>query len=465
MNKPVFPCNSFPEDPGDARLLGLYGQRQEGLFMQRLKTPGGRLTLDQWKAAAELALRFTPGVPLHLTTRQDLEFHGLKPADVPALQDGLSKVGLTTVGACGDTLRNITLCPGCDLVCGGFNLEPLAAFVQKHLEALSGIYSMPRKFKISMSCEKGGCARPWINDLGLVVNEAGAFHAILAGSLGARPGTGILCYENIPAAHVLPLTLAAIRLFEEEGDRKHRSRARLRHVRERIGDDAFRRELDKRFQLELSATHAVAPALPQCGEKEFVCTRINVTHGNLDAREVIQLVEVLEGVDGIIRMGLNHDLLLFTRETPELSSGLLTQVDAPTVLACPGAATCKGGLVETQEIAAAVREVLNAGYDLMTAVSGCPNNCAHAAIADIGLIGRIKKIDGIPRPHYKLLAGGGKGRNPDLAIELHPALPVGRVVKAVNYIVSKWLSETNGASGSFGAFINQNKELLVKELA
>ena len=82
----AFPCSSLPDDAGHARLLGLYPQRQEGLWMQRLKVLGGRLSPEQWDAVARIATEFTPLAPLHLTTRQDIEFHDLPPELIPFLE-------------------------------------------------------------------------------------------------------------------------------------------------------------------------------------------------------------------------------------------------------------------------------------------------------------------------------------------------------------------------------------------
>jgi sulfite reductase beta subunit-like hemoprotein len=107
-----FPCEALPEDGARARLLGVYPQRQEGLFMQRVKLPGGRIAASQLRALASISERCGPDWPLHLTTRQCFELHGLRREDVPAVQREIQAAGLTSLGAAGDTLRNLTVCPG-----------------------------------------------------------------------------------------------------------------------------------------------------------------------------------------------------------------------------------------------------------------------------------------------------------------------------------------------------------------
>ena len=78
---PVFPTAQIPQEATAARLLGLYPQVQEALWLQRVKILGGILTAGQWRTLARIARRFTPTTPLHLTTRQDIEIHDL-PADL-----------------------------------------------------------------------------------------------------------------------------------------------------------------------------------------------------------------------------------------------------------------------------------------------------------------------------------------------------------------------------------------------
>ena len=84
------------------RFLGVYPQKQDGLFMQRIRIPGGRISWPQWRRIAELADRYTPGVPLHLTTRQDIELHDVAQESIPAVHEGLAEAALMIFGAGGD---------------------------------------------------------------------------------------------------------------------------------------------------------------------------------------------------------------------------------------------------------------------------------------------------------------------------------------------------------------------------
>ena len=267
--KPVqFPCESLPENPSQARLLGIYPQRPEGLFMQRVKAPAGRMTLEQWQGLAELAARYTPEYPLHVTTRQNLELHGVRKEDLPAVQRGIDSLGLTGAAACGDSVRNITVCPRNGCCPGTWDIGELVRAIRAAVESLPWRENLPRKFKISVSGCREACGRPWINDVGLVANPDGSFRVILAGSLGAKPDLGLLVYDSLPLDDVLPLVVAVLRLFHAEGDRTNRSRARLRHLRQRLGEETFRSRVDellkKRNRKAIGPRQPCAAWKPQC---------------------------------------------------------------------------------------------------------------------------------------------------------------------------------------------------------
>ncbi|HEX7043550.1 MAG TPA: hypothetical protein VF203_02940, partial [Burkholderiales bacterium] len=90
---------------------GIYGQRQAGVHMVRIKLPGGRLAPRQLIGIAEAIGTYTDHKIAHITTRQDIQLHHVPTARTPALLRHLAAYGLTTREACGNTVRNITTCP------------------------------------------------------------------------------------------------------------------------------------------------------------------------------------------------------------------------------------------------------------------------------------------------------------------------------------------------------------------
>ncbi len=451
-----FPCTSYPDNAGALRLLGLYDMCIEGLVLQRIKVHAGRITAAQLRACAELATTFSPGYPVHLTTRQDLELHGLTPDDVPAVQKAIGAAGLTTLGAAGDTPRNVTVCPGCGLCPGKTDVSELADLIAESALTLPWIRNLPRKFKISISGCENATARPWINGVGLIACSDGTFRAIIGGSLGARPGTGIELYAGLKPDELIPLVIAALRLFNVEGNRENRNRARLRHVRERVGDEEFRELFDALFQKEKAEGEWPVPNTPRVSGEPLKETRLRLPLGDISTDLAIELADAAEASGTTIRFGFEHDVFLYG--DIELGAELQALVGGPSVVSCPGSTWCEKGIASSRDAATAIREKLPAGCDLRICLSGCPNNCAHAAVADIGLTGRMKTIDGTKTECFRMVAGGDKGRGPALAEELHAAIPASRIGDVVALLAAEYA----GTEGEpFGEFVRREKARLV----
>jgi len=399
------------------RLLGVYPQKQDGLFMQRIRIPGGRISWPQWRKIAELAVTYTPGVPLHLTTRQDIELHNVAHELIPAVHEGLAEVALTIFGAGGDSVRNVTVCAGCDLCQDAFDLLPLARFVQSYLELQPVIFNLGRKFKISFSGCEDACARPWVSDLGFIAQINGLFTVIVAGSLGAKPALGIRFYEDFPVGYILPLCDAALEFFEQSGERQNRHRARFRHVREKFGDQAFFTELDTRFK-EAKSRQAWPNIVPAANKGYLkLLHRLQLPNGNISPQQALDLADTAEPKGATLRINLEHGIELYGTEEIELPDSLAQFANNPVIIACPGSTTCPRGLVNCWATADMIRKKLTKRQtrQLQICISGCPNNCAQSAVADIGLVGMTRKINGRSTEHYRLFTGGGNGKNEKLA--------------------------------------------------
>ncbi len=460
--QPVFPLEQYPPAPGTASLLGIYEQRQEGLHMQRGKVHRGQITPAQLTALGELASALSPGYPLHVTTRQDVQFHGVRSDDLPELQRGLAEAGLTSVGACGDSLRNVTTCPGNGLVEGTLDVSGVADAIRRSAESLPFIRDLPRKFKVSVSGCREGCARPWINCLGFVARSDGSFQVIGAGSLGHRPAAGIELYEAAQPAEVVPLVIASLRLFNAEGDREHRTRARFRHVRERMGDEEFRRRLDARFRRELREGSWPTPELPKVEEGLPLQAHLHLPLGDLRPEEARRLGEDVADADGVIRLGLEHDMLIYAPRSVRLGAELEAMDGGPSIVACPGTEWCKRGLCSSRGLETQLRSGREPLDGLTVAISGCPNNCAHAAVADIGLTGRIRKVSGERAECFRLVAGGGKGASHRLGVELHPAVAAETTPQVVAWLAQEYRG--GGRTCEFAAFVTENRNRLAADI-
>jgi len=435
--KPVFPGSVLPEDPAACRLLGLYPQRQEGLWLQRIKLPGGVITSRQWKCLADICEKHLGSTPMRLTTRQDIELHNIPGDTVPLIQKILHESGITGLGACGDTLRNITICPGSGLCQGSHDLQRLAVAVSMLLERYPQIYSLPRKFKISFSSCKNACAQPWINDLGYItktVDGETVFDIIGAGSLGSSPATGIVLKKDVPLSDVLLVSLAAVRLFYEHGYREKRSKARLRHVRERVGDDVFIEMLDAEITKCRDEKFPLIADIVRHDEKFSRVAELNFAFGDITPSQAEAIAQLTLDKNVIVRIQNHHKISVYSLDT-EKALGFISDsphlnflLNGPDVLSCPGTGYCKLALVDTNRAENDLREVMKGINAGPVRISGCPNGCAHTGVAAIGLSGRIKKIEsGEKIEGFEVLTGGGMGKTPVLAQKKISFIPIAEI--------------------------------------
>jgi len=418
-----------------ARILGSYAQKQTGLFMQRIKILGGRINWLQWRKVVEMVEKYSPGTPLHITTRQDIELHNIREEDLPAVHQGLATVGLGIFGACGDTVRNFTVSTGCELCEDGLDLIPLAELVRRFLEQEAITFALPKKFKISFSSCQHVNARPWLNDLAFVALPNRLFTVIGAGSLGPRPATGIKLYDNLPVKDILPLCLATVELFNDHGDRQNRHKARLRHVREKFGDAAFCHQLNRYFARIRDSRQWPDLLLTSEDKKIKLLYRLQLPNGNISPQDALRLADVLQPLKALLRINLEHGLEIYGEQPITLPEDLAALTENPVVIACPGASTCPRAFANGYDAADKIREALkNVQHNgVRINISGCPNNCGQSATADIGLIGILRKIDGQSVEHYHVLIGGGNGKNDRLAqpYGIFPADQVADVIKKI----------------------------------
>ncbi|HEU4536600.1 MAG TPA: nitrite/sulfite reductase, partial [Polyangiaceae bacterium] len=142
---------------------GVYGQRQEGEQMLRVKIPAGLLGPEQLEALADVADRFSRGFG-HVTTRQNVQFHFVRMADAEAAMRRCDEAGLTTRDACGNTVRTVTACEVAE-VCGAapFDVTPYAEAVTRYFLGHPLSASLPRKFKTAFSGCASDCAKAAIH--------------------------------------------------------------------------------------------------------------------------------------------------------------------------------------------------------------------------------------------------------------------------------------------------------------
>ncbi|MEX5212867.1 MAG: sulfurtransferase TusA family protein [Nitrospiraceae bacterium] len=242
---------------------GIYGQRQPGVQMFRIKIPFGGLTGNQLRRIAELAEQYTTGVA-HVTTRQDIQLHYAELKHVGTMMRGLAEVGLTTREACANTVRNVTACHLAG-VCAGevFDVTPYAKTVALHLLRNPLNQSMPRKFKIAFSGCAHDCALTPIHDIGLLAarhsNGEIGFRMVVGGGLGSTPRIAQVLRDFVPMPELIPTIEAVIKVFDQLGNRKNRHKARMKFVIDKLGFDEFKRRWEAAYA---SMTHGAVRTEP-----------------------------------------------------------------------------------------------------------------------------------------------------------------------------------------------------------
>src|SRR5579885_1355071 len=152
------------EDMVRFQWYGLYQDKPKvGYFMLRIKVPSGILTPAQYRTIGELSQRFGRNYT-ELSTRQNVQIHWIEIKQLPEVFAAMERVGLTSVGGCGDTVRNVTGCPVAGLDAEeAFDCRPQLDEVVKYFLTHVEYFDLPRKHKITISTCAYQCNAPELN--------------------------------------------------------------------------------------------------------------------------------------------------------------------------------------------------------------------------------------------------------------------------------------------------------------
>ncbi|MDQ6962394.1 MAG: sulfurtransferase TusA family protein [Mariprofundaceae bacterium] len=427
--------------------MGIYGQRQDGVQMIRVKLPAGKVSAEQFDVMAELIDSYGGHLDAdkvtHITTRQDLQINFVLLDDTPAILRKLADVGLTTREACGNTVRNVTSC-FLSGVCPSEHVD-----VSKHAEMFANYFlrhplaqQFPRKFKVNFSGCNTDCAMSGMHDIGFIathLNGKAGFKVMAAGGLSTQPVRAIVLEDFIEETEVLLVGEALMRVHFKYSDRKRRARARMKYVLLQLGEDGFRAEYRKqRAVVEKTHLQDQAPVVAWREPSEGLNTDefplvnqhdgqqsliLNVFRGDLSASQCRAISEAA-------RLGETQDI----RVTPEqgvvvrsIHPQLLAKVKArlaqddlhsehartlSDITACPGVESCRLAITSSRGLAQTLRDDLKIVgeaarlNDLKVKISGCQHSCGQHHVADLGFHGLVRKVAGQSVPHYQLHIGG-----------------------------------------------------------
>ncbi len=253
---------------------GIYGQRQAGVQMIRIKLPLGRLTTHQLRTIADVADEYA-SKNLHATTRQDIQLHFVSLDRTPELWARLEKDNITLREACGNTVRNITASDlaGIDPK-EPFDVSPYAYEMFQYFLRNPICQEMGRKFKISFSSSDEDTAFSFIHDLGFIPklqNGKRGFKVMIGGGLGANPYLALPAFEFLEEEQLIPFSEAVLRVFDRYGERNRRMKARLKFLIDELGLSAFLELVEQeRKALKVKYYKVNEDILPDPSISEFI---------------------------------------------------------------------------------------------------------------------------------------------------------------------------------------------------
>lgn len=455
---------------------GVYGQRQHGVQMIRIKIPYGRVTSKQLKRIASVADEYSTG-KLHITTRQDIQIHYVSLDRTPELWSELEKDSVTLREACGNTVRNITASADAGISPNEpFDVTPYADAVFKFFLRNPVCEEMGRKFKISFSSNDNDSALSYIHDLGFipkVENEKKGFKVLLAGGLGSQPREADVLYDFLEVNQLIPVIESVLRVFNHYGERTKRLKARMKFLIKSIGLEAFKNLIaeeqlalsHKTYDIDTEAfQHIKSPLKHNISavkiknqslfkawkrsnvfvqkQQGYCAIGIKVRLGDFStdqARALAHLIEQYAADE--LRFTLRQNILVrhvklewlafFYSSLKAIGLADVGYESTSDITACPGTDTCNLGIASSTGMANALESVIENEYPeylnnklITIKISGCMNACGQHNMSQIGFQGMsIKTKDNRIAPAVQILLGGsnlgnGSGKFADKVIKL-----------------------------------------------
>ena len=476
---------------------GVYGQRQEGVQMIRIKLPFGKVSSEQLHRISDVSDEYSRG-RLHITTRQDIQIHYVSLDRTPELWAELEKSDITLREACGNTVRNITASENAGIdVDEPFDVSPYAYALFQFFLRNPICQEMGRKFKMSFSSSDKDTALSYLHDLGFIpkiVNGERGFKVMLGGGLGSQPHHAELLSEFIPVNQIIPTTEGVLRIFDRFGERNKRLKARMKFLIKDLGRDAFLKLVEEEkkalayqtveidttaFDAPIAAPLLVAPKVViedvaafeawkksnviQQKQAGYVAIGIKVSLGDFYTDKARLLADLIKNYganelrftlrqDILIRHIKEENLAFFYQELAKLDFVSLGYNSTADITACPGTDTCNLGIASSTGIATELERVLASEYpkyndnnEITIKISGCMNACGQHNMAEIGFQGMSINSGKLVAPALQVLLGGGnlgngEGRFSDKVIKI----PSRRGPDALRFLLNDFEANANG---------------------
>lgn len=491
---------------------GIYGQRQFGVQMIRIKLPYGRMSSEQLLRIADVSDEYSRG-RLHITTRQDIQIHHVSLDRTPELWAQLEKDDITLREACGNAVRNITASEQAGIDPDeAFDVSPYAHSTFEYFLRNPICQDMGRKFKISYSGSEKDMAISFIHDLGFIAKTKTVngelkkgFKVLIGGGLGSQARIADVAYEFLDEEKLIPFIEGVLRVFDRHGERVKRAKARLKFIIKSMGLQAFLQLVEEE---RLALTHTTFKVDTSAFEKPIKFAKVDIPDVKIENQEAYKawldssvIPQKQEGLYAIgikvflgdfytkearalaklvkeygsneLRLTIGQNILIrhirekalpvFYKTLSELGFTAKGYNSTNDIASCPGTDTCNLGIASSTGLASVLEEFLNNEFpqylnnkSLSIKISGCMNACGQHSIAQIGLHGTSMKVGNYLAPATQWFIGGGilqngKGRYGDKIIKI----PSKRTPEALRWILNDYESKNTVEDISFLDYYDQ----------
>lgn len=473
--------------------------------MLRARLPGGIITPEQWLVIDRFAEESTMYGSIRLTTRQTFQFHGVLKRDIKHMHQTLNSTGIDSIATAGDVNRNV-LCTS-NPVESELHQEAYdwAKKISEHLlpktrayleiwldgerldtpdqEPILGATYLPRKFKTTVVIPPQNDVDVHANDLNFVAiadnGKLVGFNVLVGGGLAMTHGDTATYprkatdFGFIPLSHTLAVAEAVVTTQRDMGNRVERKNAKTKYTLERVGVEVFKAEVEKRagIQFAESRPYEFTGRGDRFGWVDGIDGKQHLTLFIENGRILdfpgkplkTGLREIARIHKGDFRLTANQNLIIAgvpkkdkaKIEKLALAHGLIDNTlseQRKDSMACVALPTCPLAMAEAErflpgfvtEIEGVLAKHGVTDDSIIFRVTGCPNGCGRAMLAEIGLVGKAPG-------RYNLHLGGNREgtRIPRMYKE---NITDRQILEDIDALVGRWAKEREAGEG-FGDFV------------
>ncbi|MBL4680642.1 MAG: nitrite/sulfite reductase [Pseudomonadales bacterium] len=477
---------------------GLYLQRHAPML--RVAIPYGLLSAKQLHKLADISTKYDKNYA-HLTTRQNLQYNWLKLEEVPDLLSELAEVQMHGIQTSGSCIRNTTADHLAGVALGEIeDPRPYCEIIRQWSTLHPEFSFLPRKFKIAVTGSTHDRAATQVHDIGIQIvkpNDEIGFRIWVGGGLGRTPVIGKVIREFLPKENLLSYLEAILRIYNQEGRRDNKYKARIKILVNSLGIAKFTELVETEWQNLSADSPVLNKSTIKSMQDQFQLTyesikddlqvtslekdnfafrlwfKQNTQEHKVRGYRIVTLSvkapgeapgdltdHQMHGVAnlasqfslGQIRVSHEQNLILAEVKVSDLPSlwKALIQLDLATpnigtltdVICCPGLDFCSLANASSLSIADQINDqfddidYLHDLGEIKLKISGCMNACGHHHVGHIGILGVDKKGE----EWYQITLGGSVESSASLGKIIGPAIAKGKVAKTIKIILNTYVS-------------------------